>query len=63
MAALSASKHNKACAEQYMRLIAKGKSKRVALIAVANKPLRQIFAVIKNNRNYDENYHKNFQFT
>ncbi|MBN2862543.1 MAG: IS110 family transposase, partial [Bacteroidales bacterium] len=45
MAALSASKHNSACKAQYERLLENGKSKRVALIAVANKLARQIFAV------------------
>jgi transposase len=58
MAALSASKYNKCCRELYERLLARGKSKRVALIAVANKLLRQIFAIVKNNRIYDENFEK-----
>lgn len=56
MAALSASKHNASCAALYERLAAKGKSKRLALIAVANKLVRQIFAVVKNNRIYLDNY-------
>jgi len=59
MAALSASKHNKACMAQYERLLNRGKSKRVALIAVANKLTRQIFAIMKYDRIYDENYGKN----
>jgi len=53
IAALSASKHNKACSDLYERLLAKGKAKKVALIAVANKLIRQIFAVVKYNREYD----------
>ena len=56
MAALSASKHNSACKAQYERLLANGKSKRVALIAVANKLARQIFAVMKYDRIYDPNF-------
>lgn len=56
MSALSASKHNSACMIQYERLIAKGKSKRVALIAVANKLARQIFAIMKYDRIYDLNF-------
>ena len=62
MAALSASKHNRACKVQYERLLANGKSKRVALIAVANKMARQIFAVVKYNRIFDPDYQKNMQY-
>lgn len=62
MAALSASKHNSACRIQYERLLANGKSKRVALVAVANKMVRQIFAVVKNNRIYDPDYQKNISY-
>jgi len=32
----------------------------LALIAVANKMLRQIFAIVKYGRVYDPNYQKNF---
>lgn len=56
MAALSASKHNSACKAQYERLLENGKSKRVALIAVANKLARQIFAIMKYDRVYDSNF-------
>lgn len=59
MAALSASMHNKACHELYERLLARGKCKHVALVAVANKLARQIFAVVKYNRFYDSEYQKN----
>lgn len=62
MAALSASKHNSACRTQYERLLANGKSKRVALVAVANKMVRQIFAVVKNDRIYDPDYQKNISY-
>ena len=58
MAGLVASKHNKACNEMYERLVGRGKNKRVALIAVANKLIRQIFAIVKYNRIYDENFKK-----
>ncbi|SFU65549.1 hypothetical protein SAMN05216480_111137, partial [Pustulibacterium marinum] len=37
-------------------LVAKGKSKKLALIAVANKLLKQAFAIAKSARPYDENY-------
>lgn len=52
----SAIKCNKACKELYERLVAKGKSKRLALIAVANKLLKQVFAVATKGMMYDENY-------
>jgi len=52
----SAIKCNKACKELYERLVAKGKSKRLALIAVANKLLKQVFAVATKGMFYDENY-------
>lgn len=45
MAALTAVKENPACNELYEKLLAKGKKKKVALIAVACKLLRQAFAV------------------
>ena len=59
MAALSATVHNKACGELYRRLLARGKNKRLALVAVTNKMVRQIFAVVKYSRIYDPEYQKN----
>ena len=56
MCSFSASKHNKACRELYNRIGAKGKSKKLALIAVCNKLLKQAFAIAKSNLWYDENY-------
>ena len=56
MATLTAIRLNKSCKELYERLLARGKAKKLALIAVANKLIRQIFAVVKNNRRYEENY-------
>lgn len=50
--AWSAKRHNKACAELYERLLAKGKAKKLALVAVANKLLRQAFAVATSNKPY-----------
>jgi len=54
LCAFSACKHNKACREIYERIVNKGKSKKLALIAVANKLLRQAFAIAKSGRPYDE---------
>lgn len=56
LCAFSACKHNKACKALYERLVNKGKSKKLALIAVANKLLKQAFAVAKSGRPYDENF-------
>ena len=56
LCAFSACKHNKACKAIYDRIVAKGKSKKLALIAVANKLLKQAFAIVKSERPYDENY-------
>ena len=56
LCAFSACKYNRACREIYERIVAKGKSKKLALIAVANKLLKQAFAIIKSGRPYDENY-------
>lgn len=52
MAALSASRHNHDCARLYNRLLSGGKKKKVALIAVSNKLIRQVFAIIKYRREY-----------
>jgi transposase len=56
LCAFSACKHNKACRELYERILAKGKSKKVGLIAVANKLLKQAFAIAKSGLPYDANY-------
>lgn len=48
MCAMTAKVSNKACKELFERLVEKGKSKKLALIAVANKLIRQAFGCIKN---------------
>ncbi len=60
MASLSACVHNKPCRDLYERLLSNGKEKKVALIAVANKLVRQMFAIIKYDREYDQNYQSHF---
>lgn len=52
----SAKRYNKSCSQLYERLLAKGKPKKVALIAVANKLLKQAFAVATKQTRYNENY-------
>jgi transposase len=56
MCAMSAIKTNTACKALYERLRAKGKSGKLSLIAVCNKLLKQVFAVVKNNTLYQPNY-------
>lgn len=56
LCSFNACKHNKACKEVYERIVNKGKSKKLALIAVANKLLKQSFAIAKSGRPYDETY-------
>jgi transposase len=56
MCAFTACVHNKSCKEIYQRITAKGKSKKLALIAVANKLLKQSLAIAKSGLYYDENY-------
>ena len=59
LSALSASKYNNACKELYKRLLAKGKKKKTALIAVANKLVKQIFVIVKTNSIFINNYNIN----
>ena len=56
MCSFTACEHNKSCREIYHRITAKGKSKKLALIAVANKLLKQSLAIAKSGLYYDENY-------
>ena len=56
MCSLAAIEKNKACKEIYERIVAKGKSKKLALIAVANKLLKQSLAIAKSGLYYDEDY-------
>jgi transposase len=60
--AWSAKRCNLACRELYERLVAKGKSKKLALIAVANKLIKLAFAIAVKNIPYDENIAKNICF-
>lgn len=54
--AFSSIRSNTACKETYERLRSRGKSSRVAIIAIANKLIRQAFAVVTNNRPYIDGY-------
>jgi len=56
MCSLQASRYNKSCMDLYQRLLAKGKPKKVALIAVVNKLLKIIFAIAKSGLPYDREF-------
>lgn len=56
MCALNAKATNPACKALFDRLVAKGKNKKLAIIAVCNKLLKQVFAVVKSGIPYDKNY-------
>jgi len=56
LCAWSAKKYNKACKDLYERLVEQGKSKRLALIAVANKLIKQAFAIAQSGLTYNPNY-------
>ena len=56
MCSMNAMKTNTACKALYDRLRANGKTGKQALIAVCNKLLKQVFAVVKNKSLYQPNY-------
>jgi hypothetical protein len=58
LAALNAKKTNAACKALYDRLVEKGKNKKLAIIAVCNKLLKQVFAVVKSGVLYQDDYFK-----
>ena len=56
MCSFTACIHNKACKDIFDRITNKGKCKKLALMAVCNKLIKQAFAVAKSGIPYDENY-------
>ena len=56
LCSFSSCKYNKGCREIYERIVSKGKSKKLALIAVSNKLLKQAFAIAKSGLPYDEKF-------
>jgi transposase len=58
MCALNAKATNGTYKELFDRLVAKEKNKKLAIIAVANKLLKQVFGVVKNETLFDRNYYK-----
>lgn len=62
LCAWSAKRHNKQCIEMYERLSSRGKPERVIKIAIANKLLRQAYAIGTSLSSYDKKYEKSFVF-
>jgi transposase len=63
MCSFSAKKTNAACAALFDRLVAKGKNKKLALIAVCNKLLKQAFAIIKSGVPYQADFSSKLTLT
>lgn len=56
LCSFTASVHNPQCKALYERIVAKGKSKKLALIAVCNKLIKQAYGISKSGLPYDKNY-------
>jgi len=56
MCSFAAKKCNAACQALFDRLVAKGKNKKLALIAVCNKLLKQAFAIVKSGVPYQADF-------
>jgi transposase len=56
MCSFSAKKTNAACVALFDRLVAKGKDKKLALIAICNKLLKQAFAIVKSGVPYQAGF-------
>ncbi|WP_339841386.1 IS110 family transposase [uncultured Maribacter sp.] len=48
--------HNPQCKALYDRIVGKGKSKKLALIAVCNKLIKQAYGISKSGLDYDRNF-------
>jgi transposase len=59
MCSFTACVHNPHCKALFDRIVAKGKSKKLALIAVCNKLIKQAYAIAKSGLPYDPNYARN----
>ena len=56
LCAMAAIQHNEELKQYYNRKIAEGKNKMSVINAVRNKLVQRIFAVVRDGRNYVENY-------
>ncbi|SMB81378.1 transposase IS116/IS110/IS902 family protein [Hymenobacter roseosalivarius DSM 11622] len=63
MCSFSAKKMNAACQALFDRLVARGKNKKLALIAVCNKLLKQAFAIVKSGVPYQADFSSKLTLT
>ena len=56
LSSFTACQYNKACRALYERIAGQGKSKKLAMLAVCNKLLKQAFAIAKSGLPYNENF-------
>lgn len=56
LCSFTACRHNAQCRALYERIVSKGKSKKLALIAVCNKLIKQAYGISRSGLCYDENY-------
>ncbi len=56
LCSFTASRYNPQCKALFDRIVSKGKSKKLALIAVSNKLIKQAYGIAKSGLPYDENY-------
>ena len=56
VASWSMSQHNRECRNLYLRMKEKGKPGKLIMIAVANKVIRQCFAVVKHDTDYVDGF-------
>lgn len=61
-AAKSAKRYNHACKALYERLRRNGKSHKLAMVAVINKLLHQVFAVVKSRTMFDNERYLKYEF-
>jgi len=52
MCSMAAKVYNKGCQELYDRMLAAGKAKKVALVAVMNKLLKQVYGIVNSGKDY-----------
>ena len=56
LCSFTASVHNPKCKALFDRIVGKGKSKKLALIAVCNKLIKQAYGISKSGLDYDRNF-------
>jgi len=52
MCSMAAKVYNKGCRDLYERMVTAGKAKKVALVTVMNKLLKQVFGIVRSGEVY-----------